>query len=159
MIPNKPYASRYMRKENFESLNYPVTPPHNLSPMLSSTQDYSAAKRSIQQKQIEDLEQKVDIILEHNDRLVNENADLKRRLVEAEASGASNMQKDRMSRYQVEDSEYAIRKIRSELQIKTRECEVMFSEIETAREANSKEIEGLRLIITNLTLSNDEVKL
>jgi len=40
----------------------------------------SAYKKNLQQKQIEDLEKKVDLILEHNDKLAMENAELKKRL-------------------------------------------------------------------------------
>jgi hypothetical protein len=56
-----------MRKENYETLNHPYSTPLNMSPhqsnITSSQPDHSAQKRSLQQKQIEDLEQKVDIIL------------------------------------------------------------------------------------------------
>jgi hypothetical protein len=43
-----------------------------------------------------------------------------------------------MSRYQIEDGEYAIRKIRSEMQIKARECEVLACENDSIKEANRK---------------------
>jgi regulator of replication initiation timing len=62
----------------------------------------------------------VDIILEHNEKLANENTELKRRLSETEMVGLATVQKERMSRYQIEDGEYAMRKIRSEMQIKIR---------------------------------------
>jgi regulator of replication initiation timing len=66
--------------------------------------------------------------LEHNDKLVIENTDLKKRLNEAEVIGNSFMQKERLSRYQqVEESEYAVRRINSELLIKNREIENIIS--------------------------------
>jgi regulator of replication initiation timing len=66
--------------------------------------------------------------LEHNDKLVIENTDLKKRLNEAEVIGNSFMQKERLSRYQqAEESEYAVRRINSELLIKNREIENIIS--------------------------------
>lgn len=51
MSSGKPYISRYLRKENYESLNYPS--PQRPSPVLNThTQDLSIGKRSLQQKQI-----------------------------------------------------------------------------------------------------------
>lgn len=86
--------------------------PHQRSYLPN--QDHSANKKSLQQKQIEDLEQKVDLILEHNDKLVIENTELKKRLNEAEIIGNSFAQKERLSRYQMaEETEYAVRKVNS----------------------------------------------
>ena len=59
-------TSRYTRKENYESLNL-ASSFNNLSPHrpynTHTSQEHSALKKSMQQKQIEDLEQKVDLIL------------------------------------------------------------------------------------------------
>lgn len=83
MSTNKsPISSRYNRKENYESLNYPsLSQP--LSPVISTYQPNESAlvKKNLQQKQIEDLELKVDLILQHNDKLAAENADLKQKLM------------------------------------------------------------------------------
>ena len=53
-----PMTSRYTRKENYESLNLANT-LQNVSPYrpynTSASQEQSALKKSIQQKQIEDL--------------------------------------------------------------------------------------------------------
>lgn len=70
----------------------------------------------------------------------------------------ATVQKERMSRYQIEDSENALRRVRAELQIKARECEVLACECEAAREAGRRETEGLRLVIANLTASINESK-
>ena len=67
-------------------------------------------------------------------------------------------QKDRMSRYQIEDGE-SLRRVRAELQVKVRECELLARDCESAREAGRREAEGLRLVIANLTASLDENKL
>jgi regulator of replication initiation timing len=84
-------------------LNYPSTlqnaSPHR--PIYPTNHEHSANKKSIQQKQIEDLELKVDLILEHNDKLVNENTELKKKLAEAEIIGNEYLHKERLSRYQV----------------------------------------------------------
>lgn len=61
--------------------------------------------------------------MEHNDKLSAENKEYKKRLTELETVGAVNMQKERLSRFQIDDNEYLARKIKSELQIKARECE------------------------------------
>jgi DNA-binding HxlR family transcriptional regulator len=50
---------------------------------------------------------------------------LRRRLAELEAYGMANQ---KVSRYQLEDGEYAVRKAKSELMIKVRECEVLTAE-------------------------------
>lgn len=87
-------------------MNYPSPQPfspHHAQSHFTQQQDHSAQKRSLQQKQIEDLEQKVDIILEHNEKLAAENADLKQRLKDTEMMELTNIKKERMSRYQVED--------------------------------------------------------
>lgn len=72
------------------------------------------------------------MILQHNEELSAENErrgiennELRRRLAELEAYGMANQ---KVSRYQLEDGEYAIRKAKSELMIKVRECEVLTAE-------------------------------
>ena len=69
------YVSRYLRKENYESLNYPTPPafspnrvPHSPHELLSEH------KRSVQHQQVEELEQKTELILAHNETLVVENS-------------------------------------------------------------------------------------
>jgi hypothetical protein len=73
-------------------------------------------------------------------------------------AGLATVQKERMSRYHIEDGEHALRRVRAELQIKARECEVLACECEAAREGGRREAEGLRLVIANLTSSLDEAK-
>ena len=121
-------TSRYTRKENYQSLNFAntlqsVSPhrPFNISP----SQDHSQIKKNIQQRQIQDLEKKVDLILEHNNTLVtenevlkgrlrdmelhehpdlnliNENELLKKRLAEMQYLGQAQIQKERFSRYKM----------------------------------------------------------
>ena len=111
-----PFTSRLTRKENYESVNQ-LSPFQTHSPLRSShlhPLEPSVYKKNLQQKQIEDLEQKVDLILEHNDKLAIENTELKKRLSEAELIGSEYMQKERLSRYQMaEETEYAVRKISS----------------------------------------------
>jgi hypothetical protein len=68
------------------------------------------------------------------------------------------MQKERMSRYQVEDGE-SLRRTRAELQVKVRECELLARDCDAGREASRREADGLRQVIANLTASFDEVKL
>ena len=65
-------------------MNYPSPQPFSphRTPYSTLQQDHSAHKRTLQQKQIEDLEQKVDIILEHNEKLASENAELKQRITD-----------------------------------------------------------------------------
>ena len=64
-----------MNQQNQQTLSPHRTP-------YANPQDLSNGKRTLQQKQIEDLEQKVDIILQHNDKLSFENGELKNKLVE-----------------------------------------------------------------------------
>ena len=45
-------------------------------------ESFEKIRSFVQQKQIEDLEQKVDIILEHNEKLASENAELKQRITD-----------------------------------------------------------------------------
>ena len=69
------------------------------------------------------------------------------------------MKMQRMSRYQAEDQDYALRKVKSELMIKVRECEVLTCELEAYKDASKKEIDSLRVIITDLTTRSEEIKL
>lgn len=73
--------------------------------------------------------------------------------------GLATVQKERMSRYQIEDTENALRRVRAELQIKVRQCEVLACECDAVREAASREAEGLRVVIGNLTASLQQAKL
>ena len=116
--------------------------PHR--PSLAS-HEHSATKKSIQQRQIEDLEQKVDLILEHNDKLVIENTELKKRLAQNDTLGNSLVQKDRLSMHRfAEESEYAVRKLNSELMIKGRELEHTLAEFEAFRDVTRKESDSMR---------------
>lgn len=69
------------------------------------------------------------------------------------------MKMQRMSRYQAEDQDYALRKVKSELMIKVRECEVLACELEATKDANSKEIDSLRQAVSSLTSGSEDLKL
>ena len=178
-----PMTSRYTRKENYESINM-ASSFQNLSPHRAynthASQEHSALKKSMQQKQIEDLEHKVDLILQHNDKLVMENELLKKkldsvhehndklilenemvkkRLAELQFYGQSEIQKERMSRYKMaEDGELYLQKVNAEIMIKTREYEGSVRSFENYKEHSRKEIETLNELIGQLNLNTDTIK-